>query len=146
VTLRIVPLEFRSLINRVLSSFDYEACILGLGAGDGDPNSQLDVWQSSGGRHFWRLGQSRPATAWEAEIDGLLLEQKTALEPGRRKRLNDRIQELVADQQPFIFLVSPHVLVGARRDLGNFQPAVLDHSTLWNAEEQFWRRDAPARR
>ena len=146
VALRIVPLEFRSLIDRVLSSYDYEACLLGLGAGDGDPNAQLDVWQSSGGRHFWRLGQSRPATAWEAEIDGLLLEQKTALQLDRRKRLNDRIQELVADQQPFVFLISPHVLVGARKDLGNFAPAVLDHPTLWNAEELFWRRDAPAGR
>jgi peptide/nickel transport system substrate-binding protein len=146
IGLEIVPLEFRSLIDRVLSSYDYEACLLGLGAGDGDPNAGLDVWTSSGGRHFWHLGQSRPATAWEAEVDRLLLEQKTTLDRGHRKRLNDRIQELVADQQPFIFLVSPHVLVGARNDLGNFAPAVLDHPTLWNAEELFWRRDAPAGR
>ncbi len=135
----VVPLEFRSLVDRVLHGFDYEACLFGLGAGDGDPSSGLAVWMSSGDHHFWRPRQNQPATAWEAEIDRLMQRQKTTLEPGRRKQLTDRIQELVVEQQPFIFLVSPNVLVGARRNLGNFAPSVLEHSTLWNVEELFWR-------
>ena len=71
--------------------------------------------------------------------------QKTTLDPQRRKRLTDRVQELVAEEAPFVFLVSPNVLVGARRDLGNFAPSVLGHSTLWNVEQLFWRRDAGVR-
>ncbi len=142
ISVRVVPIEFRSLVDRVLRTFDYEACLFGLGAGDGDPNSGMEVWLSSGGHHFWRPRQSRPATAWEAEIDRLMRQQKTTLDPGRRKPLTDRVQELVAEQAPFVFLVSPNVLVGARRDLGNFAPAVLGHSTLWNVEELYWRRNA----
>lgn len=141
LTVRIVPLEFRALLERVQKTFEYEACLLGLGAGDGDPNSGLGVWRSNGGNHFWHLGQERPATPWEAVIDRLLERQMTTLEPRRRKRLNDRVQRLVADHLPFVFLVSPNVLVGARRDLGNFTPAVLEHYTLWNVEELFWSQD-----
>ncbi len=145
ISVRIAPLEFRSLIDRVLRSFDYEACLFGLGAGDGDPNSGMAVWLSNGEHHFWRPRQSQPATAWEAEIDRLMQRQKVTLDSRRRKQLTDRIQVLVAEQAPFIFLLSPNVLVGARQDLGNFAPAVLEHSTLWNVEELFWRRVAGAR-
>ena len=43
----------------------------------------------------------------------------------------------------FIFLASPHVLVGAKQDLGNFKPVILDHRTLWNVDELFRRGDQP---
>jgi hypothetical protein len=41
---------------------------------------------------------------------------------------------------PIISLVSPSVLVGATKGLGNFRPTVLDHHALSNVEELFWRR------
>ena len=145
IRVQIASLEFRSLVDRVLRTFDYEACLFGLGAGDGDPNSGMAVWMSSGEHHFWHPRQSQPATAWEAELDHLMQAQKTTLDPRRRKELNDRIQSLVSQQSPFIFLVSPNILVGARRDLGNFAPAVLEHSTLWNVEELFLRRETSVR-
>jgi hypothetical protein len=46
---------------------------------------------------------------------------------------------LLADNLPLIYLASPNILVGAKRALGNFRPAVLDHYTLWNVEELFWQ-------
>jgi len=64
----------------------------------------------------------------------------TTVDGAARKRLYDRVQVLVAEDLPLIFLVSPNVLVGAHRSLGNFRPAVLDHHTLWNVEELFWRQ------
>src|SRR3989441_230874 len=78
-------------------------------------------------------------TPWEAEIDRLMQAQLTARKYSERKRLYDRVQQIVAENQPMIFLVSPHLLVGAKNGLGNFRPAVLDHYTLWNVEELFWR-------
>jgi peptide/nickel transport system substrate-binding protein len=100
----------------------------------------MNVWLSSGGTHLWNPGQSRPATAWEAEIDTLMRRQAATLDSTVRKRLYDRVQELVAQNLPMIFLVSPNVLVGANKSLGNFRPAVLDHHTLWNVDELFWRQ------
>ena len=114
--------------------------MLGLGAGDANPNAEMNVWLSSGGTHLWHPEQSRPATPWEAEIDTLMRRQMTTVESGERKRLYDRVQALVAQNLPLIFLVSPNVLVGANKSLGNFRPAVLAHHTLWNVEELFWRQ------
>jgi len=136
---QVVPLEFRALVDRVFQSFDYDASILGLGGGDADPNGEMNVWLSSGSNHLWRLGQQKPATPWEAEVDRLMKQQLVTLDYRERKQLFDRVQTIVAEQLPFIFLAAPHILVGARADLANFQPAVLDHYTLWNVERMFLR-------
>jgi peptide/nickel transport system substrate-binding protein len=143
---QVVPLEFRALVDRVFQSFDYDASILGLGGGDADPNGEMNVWLSSGSNHLWRLGQQTPATSWEAEIDRLMETQLVTLDSRERKRLYDRVQTIVAEQLPFIFLAAPHILVGARADLGNFQPSVLDHYTLWNVERMFFRPELRSQR
>ncbi len=135
----VVPLEFRALLERVFTSRDYEACVLGLLDGDADPNTEINIWLSSGGQHLWNLGRSQPATPWEGEIDSLMRRILVAPKHAERKRLFDRVQELIAENQPLIFLASPHVLAGAKNGLGNFRPAVLDHYTLWNADELYWR-------
>jgi len=49
------------------------------------------------------------------------------------------VQAIAAEKLPLIPLVSPNIIVAAKRTLGNFRPAVLDHYTLWNAEQLFWR-------
>ena len=143
---QVVPLEFRALVDRVFQSFDYDASILGLGGGDADPNGEMNVWLSSGSNHLWRLGQQKPATPWETEIDSLMETQLVTLDYRERKRLYDRVQTIVAEQLPFIFLAAPHILVGARADLANFQPSVLDHYTLWNVERMFFRPDLRSER
>ena len=143
---QVVPLEFRALVDRVFQSFDYDASILGLGGGDADPNGEMNVWLSSGSNHLWRLGQQKPATPWETEIDSLMEKQLVTLDYRERKRLYDRVQTIVAEQLPFIFLAAPHILVGARADLANFQPSVLDHYTLWNVERMFFPPDLRSER
>ena len=139
----VVTLELRALLDRLLTSFDYDACVLGLGGGDADPNVEMNVWLSSGSTHLWNPGQSQPATSWEAEIDRLMRRQLTTRDAPLRKRLYDRVQELVVEHLPLIPLVSPNVLVGATRGLGNFRPTVLDHHALSNVEELFWRERRP---
>jgi peptide/nickel transport system substrate-binding protein len=134
---QVVPLEFRAMLDRVLQTHSYEAAIMGLGAGDVDPNSQLNVWLSSGDDHFWDLGETQPATTWEAEMDRLMKLQMSTLSTQDRKRLYDRVQELEVEDVPVIFLVSPNVLVGAKARVHNFEPAILDSHTLWNAEQLF---------
>ena len=110
------------------------------GNGDGSPNTEMNVWVSSGPTHLWNPEQKRPATSWEAEIDTLMRRQLTTLDPAVRKGLYDRVQQLVSQNLPLVFLVSPNVLVGSHKGLGNFRPAILDHHTLWNVEELFWRQ------
>ena len=137
----VVPLDFRSLLDRVYQTHDYEAVVLALGGGDVDPNPQINVWLSNGATHLWDLGESKPATPWEAEIDRLMNQQLTTLDPKKRKKLYDRVQEIVAEDLPLICLVSPHILVGAKTDIGNFKPAILDHYVLWNADELYLKKE-----
>ena len=66
--------------------------------------------------------------------------QVTTRTPEERKRLYDRVQELVAENLPVIPVVSPTSSSAPKRDVGNFRPAILDPHTLWNVEELFWRQ------
>jgi peptide/nickel transport system substrate-binding protein len=139
IRVSVVTLELRALLDRLLTTFDYDACVLGLGSGDADPNAEMNVMLSSGSTHLWSIGQSKPATSWEAEIDDRMQQQLTARDAQLRRRHYNRVQELVAEHLPLIPIVSPNVLVGAKKGLGNFRPTVLDHHALWNVEELFWR-------
>jgi peptide/nickel transport system substrate-binding protein len=139
---QVVPLEFRSLIDRVTQSKEYDACVLGLVSFDADPNSDINVWLSSGGTHLWNPSQEHPATPWEAEIDRLMVAQLTATNSEQRKKLYDRVQEILAENQPMIFLASPDVLVGAKNTIGNFHPAVLEPYVLWNVDQLYLRSGA----
>jgi peptide/nickel transport system substrate-binding protein len=142
ITAHVIPMEARATIDRVLNTHEYDATIMGIASGDTDPNSDNNIFLSSGGTHLWHLGEKSPATAWEAEMDRLLEQQLVTLDYKRRKKLYDRALEIEATQLPLIYLVAPNVLVGAQEDLGNFHPAVLEQYTFWNAEELFWRTPA----
>jgi peptide/nickel transport system substrate-binding protein len=136
---QVVPTEFRSLIDRVTQTREYEACILGLVSFDADPTPEMNVWLSSGGTHLWNPSQAHPATAWEAESDKLMEQQLAAPSYEQRKKSFDRVQEILAENQPMIFLASPDILVGAKNSVGNFHPAVLEPYVLWNVEQLYFK-------
>jgi len=116
--------------------------VLGVFSSDADPNADVDVWLSSGRLHLWNPSQTHPATPWEAEIDRLFNAQMYARTFEERKKLYDRMQEILWDNQPMIFLASPDILTGARKSVGNFRPAVLQPYVLWNVEQLYLENDA----
>jgi len=134
---QVVPLEFRSLLDRIFQTKQYDACLLGLVSGDADPTAETNVWLSSGGSHVWNPSQAHPATAWETEIDRLMEQQLAAPSYEQRKKLYDRLQEILAEEQPMIFLASPDILVGAKNSIGKVHPAVLEPYVLWNVEQLY---------
>jgi peptide/nickel transport system substrate-binding protein len=134
----VAALDFRTFVQRVTQSHDYEAAVMGLASGDVDPNGEMNVWLSSGPTHLWNLTEEKPATPWESEIDSLMQRQLITLDPKKRKELYDRVQEIIAEEVPIICVASPHVLVGAKRSLGNFRPAILEPVALHNVEELYW--------
>ncbi len=139
ITVQVAPMEFRAMLDRIFQSHDYEAAVLALGGGDVDPNPQMNVWVEDGSNHMWDLGETKPATPWEAEIDQLMKKQLSTLKVSDRKKLYDRVQQLVADNMPLICLASPNILVGAKNKVGNFNPSILDPYVLWNSDELFIR-------
>lgn len=139
---QVVPLEFRSLLDRVMQTKEYDACVLGVVSGDADPNVDINVWLSSGGMHLWSPSQAHPSTPWEAEIDRLIDEQMYAQTFEQRKKLYDRTQELLWEYQPMIFLASPDILTGAKKLVGNFRPTVLEPYVLWNVDQLYLKNNA----
>lgn len=139
---QVVPLEFRSLLDRVMQTKEYDACVLGVVSGDADPNVDINVWLSSGGMHLWSPSQAHPSTPWEAEIDRLIDEQMYAQTFEQRKKLYDRTQELLWEYQPMIFLASPDILTGAKKLVGNFRPTVLEPYVLWNVDQLYLKKNA----
>jgi peptide/nickel transport system substrate-binding protein len=143
MNVHVSTMDTRSLLDRVQRTHDYDACLLTLQEADADPTPDMSVLLSSGSSHLWHLDQKSPATRWEAEIDRLMQQQMVTPGYAARKRLFDRVQELMAANLPLVPLVSPNILVGSKGGLGNFRPAVLDHYTLWNVEELYWRKPNP---
>jgi peptide/nickel transport system substrate-binding protein len=139
MSVHVVSLEFRAMVDRLLTSYDYEAALMGLVTGDADPTPEMNVWLSSGETHLWHPEQAKPATPWEAEIDRLMQEQLITLDYAKRKQIYNRVQEIIAEDVPVICLASPNILVGAKDRVGNFRPAALDPYALWNIEQLYMR-------
>jgi len=130
----IVTLDFPALIERLMHKQDYEACLLGLSNVEPDPNSMMNLWQSSSPNHQWNPSEKSPATAWEAEIDRQMQVQATSAVQRVRKQAVDRVQQIVADEQPFIYLVYPNTLDAISPQLVGVQPAVLSPGLVWNVD------------
>jgi peptide/nickel transport system substrate-binding protein len=134
IQVTVVALDFPALIERLMHTQDYEACLLGLENVDPDPNAMMNVWLSSSPNHQWSPSEKIPATAWEAEIDRAMNLQASSLKDAERKKAVDRVQQIVADQQPFIYLVYPNALYAVSPKLQGVQPAVLEPGLVWNVE------------
>jgi peptide/nickel transport system substrate-binding protein len=135
IKLNVVTLDFPSLIERITRTFDYEACLLGLVNNDLDPNSQMNVWLSSAETHQWNPSEKTPATPWEAEIDTLMRMQASTLDINKRKQAIDRVQDIVWQQEPFIYLVNKNAMSAVSTSLHNAHPVVLRPQVYWNIDQ-----------
>ena len=134
IQVNFTPLEFQSLIERITKSQKYEACLLGFSNVELDPNAQMNIWLSSSTHHAWNPGQKSPATPWEAEVDQLMKKQATAADLRSRKAAFDRVQEIVSEQTPFVYLVHPNMLLAVSSSVANAAPSALPPHLYWNIE------------
>jgi peptide/nickel transport system substrate-binding protein len=135
IKLNVVTLDFPALIERMTRTFDYEACLLGLVNTDLDPNGVMNVWLSSSETHQWNPSQKTPATPWEAEIDKLMKAQASSMDPKKRKESFDKVQEIVWQQEPFIYLVNKNALSAISTSIHNAHPVALRPQVYWNIEQ-----------
>ncbi|MFZ0758817.1 MAG: ABC transporter substrate-binding protein, partial [Candidatus Sulfotelmatobacter sp.] len=134
IQVNVVTLDFPSLIERMTQSFDYEAILLGLTNVDLDPNGEMNVWLSSSENHQWNPQEKVPETLWEAEIDSLMRAQASSSDVKKRKEAFDRVQEIVVEEEPFIFLVNKNSLSAISPAVHGADPVILSPQTFWNAE------------
>jgi len=136
------PIEFNTLEVKLTETYNYDCALAALGTGgSADPSSGMNVIKSSGFTHWWFPQQKNPSTPWEAQLDQLMDAQMETLNETERKTDYDKVQEILAEQQPFIFTVTPMVYAAIRPDVGNVRPAVVsDYPASWNVEELYFKK------
>ncbi len=135
-------IEFNNLVVRVMQTGDWQAVLMGLTGGDPfEPNSSANVFYSNSRLHIF---DQRPAgekatdiRPWEAEIDKALAEGAAKLEFTERKPYYDKVQQILWDESPMIYLVTPQTLLAAQeKNIGNFRPSKLSGAT-YNVEQWY---------
>jgi peptide/nickel transport system substrate-binding protein len=133
IALDIVPLEFSAMVARLLSC-DYDAIYMRPLATHLDPAGNLDYWLSSGAAHLWNIQQKTPANEWEKQIDTLMHEQATTLDPARRQAIFAEVQKVLAENVPVLYFASPRLYYAHSRRVKGVVPSIMRPPVLWNAD------------
>jgi ABC-type transport system substrate-binding protein len=134
IIVTIVTQNSPARIERPMHKQDCEARLLGLSDIEPDPSSMINIRLSSSPNHQWNPAEKSPATAWEAEIDPQMQRQASSLSQSNRNLALDRVRQIVADQQPFIYLVYPNALEAISPRLAGVRPSILSPRLVWNID------------
>jgi peptide/nickel transport system substrate-binding protein len=136
------PIEFNTLMTKLYDTCDFECAFSALGSGSViDPSGNMNVLKSSGFTHDWFPRQKTPSTPWEARIDMLMDAQLKTLDFNERKKDFDEVQEIMAEQQPLVFTVTPIYYAAIRPNIENVRPTSLGgYRATWNAEELYFKK------
>jgi peptide/nickel transport system substrate-binding protein len=133
IALEVAPLELGAMIDRMLNA-NYDAIYYRPLFTALDPALNKDYWLSSGSGHFWNFAQKTPATDWEREIDTLMLQQASTIDPERRRALFNDVQRIFAENLPVIYFVAPRLYYAHSTRVTGGQPSVLRPQLLWRPE------------
>jgi peptide/nickel transport system substrate-binding protein len=134
----LVPVEFNTLVNKLMASFDWDMVMIGL-TGGVEPHFGQNVWYSSGGLHLWYPHQLKPATAWEKRMDEIYDQGAQEMDDNKRKILYDEFQRIVSDELPVIYTVLNMDMYAVRDKFGNLKPTV-NGGAFHNIEEIYIKK------
>ncbi|HSE93289.1 MAG TPA: peptide-binding protein [Methylomirabilota bacterium] len=132
-------LEWASFIKEYVKKRRFEAIVLGWGIGQ-DPD-QYNIWHSS------QTGpdQLNHVSFASAAVDELLERGRTSCHQAERKKYYDRIQEILAEEQPYVFLYFPDALPTVARRVHNISESpngIKYNFTEWYVPRQLQRYTA----
>lgn len=132
------PIEFNSLVNKLVSTFDWDMVIMGLTGSPLEPNGGKNVWLSDGRLHMFNMrlpeeGKSK-ILPWEKELDDCFTKGALATKFQDRKKYYDKYQEIVYKYKPFIYIYSPVIIYAIRDKFKNIYPSGLN-GIIYNIEE-----------
>lgn len=132
------PIEFNSLVNKLVNTSDWDIVIMGLTGSPLEPNGGKNVWMSNGTLHMFN---QRPAEyakddryPWEKELDYLYTQGALATTFEARKKFYDEYQKIVYEEKPFVYIYSPLRITAIRTKFKNVFPTSLGGVT-YNIEE-----------
>lgn len=140
--------EFNSLIDKIDSSKDWEACLFGMTGDPLEPNNGSNLWKSDGRLHVFDEREKdadgkvivTDARPWEKQLDDIFTAGVEEFDVAKRHKIYDQYQKIAYDEVPFIYLVSPMDIVAARNTIKNFDPTPLSQ-TAWGLHnlEEIWK-------
>lgn len=132
------PIEFNSLVNKLMASLDWDMVIMGFTGSPLEPNGGKNVWLSDGTLHIFNQRLERdansPRYAFEKRIDYLYTQGALATKFEDRKKYYDEYQAIVYNEKPLIYIYSPIRIVALRKKFKNIYPTSLGGVTH-NIEE-----------
>ena len=132
------PIEFNSLVNKLVSTFDWDMVIMGLTGSPLEPNGGKNVWMSDGRLHMFNMRTPQEGKAgilpWEKELDTMFTKGALATKFEDRKVYYDKYQEIIYKEKPMIYIYSPIRIVAVRNKFKNIYPSSLSGITH-NIEE-----------
>jgi peptide/nickel transport system substrate-binding protein len=115
VKLRVI--EWASFLKEFINPGNFDATILGWSGGP-EPD-QYTIWSSTQtGPHQLNFIDFR-----NAEVDKLLEEGRRTFDQKKRKKIYDRFQEILAEEQPYTFLYVPDALPAVAKRFHGIKPA-----------------------
>lgn len=118
------PLEFNSIVEKLMSNFQWDAILIALTGGP-EPHNGANVHRSSGNLHFWNPRQKTPATEWEAELDRLVEEGASEMNLEKRVKIYHRIQEIYHEELPMILTARQEDYQAYKNRIENYEPHVF---------------------
>lgn len=129
------PIEFNSLVNKLVNDPQFDMVIMGLTGSPLEPHGGKNVWYSKGSLHlFNQRVTNTPLLSWEKELDKIIDDASLKIKYEDRKVLYDKYQEIIYYEKPIIYLYSPVRIIAVRKKFGNIYPSELSGVT-YNLEE-----------
>lgn len=131
------PVEFNSLVNKLVSTFDWDMVIMGLTGTPLEPHNGKNVWNSTGTLHLFNQspnGKAENRYPWEVKLDKLFDDASLKIKFEDRKKLYDEYQQIIYDEKPIIYLYSAIRVTAIRKKFGNIYPSPLAGVT-YNLDE-----------
>ena len=132
------PIEFNSLVNKLMATLDWDMVIMGFTGSPLEPNGGKNVWLSDGTLHIFNQRLEKDLNSkrypFEERIDYLYTQGALATKFEDRKRYYDEYQAIVYDEKPLIYIYSPIIIVALRDKFKNIYPTNLGGVTH-NIEE-----------
>jgi peptide/nickel transport system substrate-binding protein len=135
-------MAFNTIVDKLNRSKQWDGLVGAFRGGGVEPNSSFNIWAVDGGLHTTNQGAEpdappipgREIAPWEQKISDLYIQGAQELDEKKRKAIYGEAQQLVQENLPFIYMITPLSFSAVRDRIQNVKYSPLG-GALWNIHE-----------